>query len=265
MTMATLADGTRVHCLIQSEAIVLDEHVEGYFKHGIELKPGDTVFDVGANIGVFALRALQKHAEIKVFAFEPIPPIFAILEQNKALHGDGRLIALPYGASREKGGFSFQYYPNSPALSTAHPEFWDQNPDMLAKAVEGSIEQAPKSLWYARLVPRFLSGWLARHLRSGAETLECEVRTVSSVIREYDIERIDLLKVDCEGAELDVLLGIEETHWPRIQKAIIEVHDVDGRLEDIRRIFESRGFSQLSVEKEVGFEETAMHNLYATR
>ena len=81
MPIAKLQDGTKVHCILKSEAQVLDHHVEGYFVHGIALKENDVVFDVGANVGVFSLRALQKGKSIQVFAFEPIPDIFACLQK----------------------------------------------------------------------------------------------------------------------------------------------------------------------------------------
>lgn len=42
--------------------------------------------------------------------------------------------------------------------------------------------------------------------------------TVSDLIRRHGLERVDLLKIDVEGAELDVLHGIEQEHWPRIQQ-----------------------------------------------
>ena len=47
-------------------------------------KPGDTVFDVGANIGGFSLYLGSKAPGIRVFAFEPHPETFTWLSQNLA-------------------------------------------------------------------------------------------------------------------------------------------------------------------------------------
>ena len=265
MTIASLDDGTQVHCLVKSEAIVLDHHVEGYFNHGITIADGDVVFDVGANIGVFGIRAVQRHPNVRVFAFEPIPEIYETLEKNSRIHGEGRLIPLPYGASKAAGSISFQYYPRSPALSTAHPEFWDERPEMLASAVEGAIEHSPKRLWYAKFVPSFLSRWVAKRLRAGAVTVTCELRALSSVIDEYELSVINLLKNDCEGAELDVLLGLKDAHWPKIEKVIAEVHDIDGRLDKIIALLKTHGITEITVEKEAGFERTVLCNVHAVR
>ena len=94
MKPTKLADGTTVNCLLSTEARVLDHHVDGYFSHGIELHDGATVIDVGANIGVFGVRTLQKKASVRVIACEPVPAIFECLEANAKRHGDGRFIPL---------------------------------------------------------------------------------------------------------------------------------------------------------------------------
>lgn len=39
------------------------------------------------------------------------------------------------------------------------------------------------------------------------------VREVSNILRESDVERTGLLKIDVEKAELDVLEGIEDRDW----------------------------------------------------
>lgn len=53
-----------------------------YFRHGIMLHEGDCIFDVGANIGLFALFVSQLQKQVKIFAFEPIKPIFKVLQAN---------------------------------------------------------------------------------------------------------------------------------------------------------------------------------------
>jgi len=265
MSFATLHDGTKVHCIVRSEALVLDSHVSGYFSQGLRLKPGDIVLDVGANIGVFGVRTLQRVPELTVYAFEPVPEIFKTLQKNSELHGKGRIIPLPYGASSAPAQITLQYYPKSPALSTGHPEFWDNNPKMLEQAVEGALQNAPEHMWYARWIPTRISKWVARWLRSGAQSVLCNLVTISAIIEEYDIEHIDLLKIDCEGAELEALKGIQDEHWSRIQHVIAEVHDIDGRLDEVLSLVKKHGLTQVIVEKEPGFEHTPLCNVHAMR
>ncbi|MEC7948540.1 MAG: FkbM family methyltransferase [Myxococcota bacterium] len=263
MRAATLSDGLQVWCLRKSEAAVLDHHVQGYLDHGIEVRDGDTILDVGANIGIFGVRAVQRHSGVRVFALEPVPDIFRVLEKNASDHGDGRLVPLNCGAAQETGRTRFTYFPRSPALSTSDPSAWDEDPGEFEEAVAGATRTAP--MWYARLVPRFLSGLVARHLRGAAREVEAELRTLSDIIDEHGIDRVDLLKVDCEGAELPALLGIRAEHWARVGKVVVEVHDRQGRLATIRSLLEQHGLSNITTEKEDGFEGTRLVNVFATR
>ncbi|MDF5717743.1 MAG: acyltransferase domain-containing protein, partial [Rhizonema sp. NSF051] len=56
-----------------------------YAKHGIHLREGACVFDVGANIGLFTLFVDQEYNQATIYAFEPSPPTFEILKNNTSL------------------------------------------------------------------------------------------------------------------------------------------------------------------------------------
>lgn len=60
-----------------------EDFVDGIVK---ALRPGDVVWDVGANIGLISL-VLAKSCDIIVHAFEPEPRNFAHLQRNIALNG----------------------------------------------------------------------------------------------------------------------------------------------------------------------------------
>jgi len=263
--ITTLEDGTRIHCIRAQEARVLDQHTSGYLTHGIALTDNATVFDVGANVGVFAVRAVQRHPGTRVFAFEPIPPIRAALEANAALHGEGRIQPMPFGVGEDAGEFSFTYYPRSPALSTSDPGAWDDDPNALTEAVRGSIAEARHEFWYARLVPLAAAGLVAGYLRGKSSTHTCQVRPLSQVIAENSLDHIDLLKVDCEGAELATLRGVAEDQWPGIQQVVAEVHDRDGRLDTVTALLSSKGFDRIEIVAEPGFEATPLRNVHASR
>ena len=55
-------------------------------------------------------------------------------------------------------------------------------------------------------------------------------------------QRVDLLKIDVEGDELQALQGIEARHWDRVAQVALEVHDVDGRLGAVEALLEARGY-----------------------
>lgn len=261
----TLADGTPIHCIQKPEARMLDHHVDGYLQHGIQINASDVVFDVGANVGVFGVRALQKAENVRVFCFEPIPEIAEALRANAKLHGDGRMIVLQEGVSSEPGEASFTYFPNAPALSTSHPEQWDNNPGAFNEAVKSTMKNPPHSMRWMRWIPTAFSGLIARHLVKGRHEVNCKLTTIAQVIHTYQLERIDLMKIDCEGAEWDTLMGIGDENWSKIKSFVIEVHDDNGRLDAVKKLLLDRGFSRQVVEQEAGLENSKMYNLFALR
>jgi len=265
MKQVRLEDGTEVFCLQRMEAKVLDSHVDGYLQNGIEVRRGETVMDVGANIGLFGIRVVQRFSESRVYAFEPTPPIHQILEANAGKHGSDRLTALNLALGEEEGTLDLTYYPNSPALSTAHPEQWEGREEMLEEAVKGTAESAPGLLRWARFLPFFVHKWIAARMRAQGEHFSCSVSTVSRVIEEHEIDEIGLLKVDCEGAEWAVLQGVEKKDWAKIRQVVVEVHDHDGRLEQVCALLSEHGLTNQTVDQESGLEKTALYNVFAIR
>src|SRR5262249_22590908 len=100
--------------------------------------------------------------------------------------------------------------------------------------------------------------------RLESQEYTCQLRTVSEIIEENGLERIDLLKIDVEKAEHDVLKGIEDGDWPKIRQLVIEAHDVSGRLGEIVALLEARGY-EVSYEQSQSLENTTLYNLYARR
>lgn len=265
MTEVRLEDGTRIACLRRAEALVLDQHVHGYFQHGIKLEPGAVVFDVGANIGVFALRVGQRVPGAQIWAFEPVPTIRAVLTENASRHGDGRIHPMDCALGAEPGEVEITYFPRSPGLSTLHPEVWEGGVDTLERAIQGTASQLSGRLWWGRLMPRFVARWVARRLLRNAERFPCRRRTLSEVVESLALDRVDLLKIDCEGAELEVLQGLGPSDWPRVRQLVLEVHDVAGRLAAVLALLREHGFDSLVSEQEPGLEGTVLHNVFARR
>ena len=266
MRSVRLGDGTRVRCLRKFEALALDAHAAGYLAHGLSVRAGDVLFDVGANIGIFSLRMLQRcDGVLSVFAIEPIPPIFSVLEANLRGRPATRLELLRCGVGRQRGSASFTYFPRGPALSTAHPELWTADPAQLERAVAGGARHPARGMAFGRLLPPVLYRAVARHLLARPERFACELVTLSDVMAAYRVDRIDLLKLDIEGGELDALEGIAEADWPKVGQVVAEVQDVDGRLGAVVELLGRHGLTEIDTEQEVAFEGTWMHNVYARR
>ena len=100
MKKTSLIDGSKIYCISPTEGQMLYEHINGYLNHDlIEIQSGDTVIDVGANIGIFGIKLSKMFPNIKIFAFEPIKPIFSVLEKNAALTKNRNFKVFQWGLS----------------------------------------------------------------------------------------------------------------------------------------------------------------------
>ncbi len=141
------------------------------------VKPGDTVLDVGANIGAHTLRFAQLVGELgRVVAIEPTRFAFDKLLANAALN---------------------------PALA---PRIRPLQRMLVAEATQG-VAPTVYSSW-----PLVESGPLhAEHRGRLMHTTGAGAATLDATIHELGLQRIDLIKLDVDGNELAVLRGAAAT------------------------------------------------------
>ena len=74
MNKLKLEDGSLFYCLdkVSAKHTVKEIFEEGVYSH-INYDDELTIFDIGANIGLFTLR---------IYSFEPVPDIFDVLKKN---------------------------------------------------------------------------------------------------------------------------------------------------------------------------------------
>ncbi len=219
-----------------------------YLRHGITVEPGDVVVDAGANVGVAAAFFIEECDAAEVLSFEPIPAIYEMLAENMTRFPGSRTWMA--GLSDGPGTAEFTYYEGAAAMSSRYAD--PQRDHDMVKSVLGDMGLSEAEA-DARIEGDFLP-----------ETVTCELVTLSSVIDNEGVERIDLLKIDVERAELDVLRGIRSEHWPRIRQVVAEVHDEGGRLEALRELLETQGFV-LTIDQEESMKGTGVFVAYASR
>jgi len=265
----TLSNGLKIFYLNKEEVDFLYEEMPLYFKHGIEVHEGDTIFDIGANIGLFTLFVCQLcNNNANIYAFEPIPVTFEVLQRNIQRFNPGKIKLFPCGLSQNSRTVTLAYYPNSTGWSTLYPDDSKEQRASMKKVVLENLHQAPSFIRWLRWLPPFLRSLILNQKIEKAfqmEPVTCQLRTVSEIIREHGVQQIDLLKVDVERSELDVLLGIEEQDWPKIKQVVMEVHDLDGRVEKIMSLLKEHGLSEIIVEQEPFLKGYENFNLYALR
>ncbi|MEM8874608.1 MAG: FkbM family methyltransferase [Planctomycetota bacterium] len=161
--------------------------VLGLFHH--MTRPGDTFYDVGANIGYYARYTLAKLDVAKLIAFEPFTPNRQLLEKNLADEPRARVIADAVGDVTEEG---VELQVDDMAGGSA----------VLTKVSggEASIGRA--------------------NLGLGAKADTVRLVTLDDLRREDPtLPPPNVIKIDTEGAEHLVLAGAEQTlaeHKPRL-------------------------------------------------
>lgn len=229
-----------------------------YLKHGIQVEDGDTVIDIGANIGLFSLYINYLYRNVQIYSFEPSPDVYKALHANAAAYGDN-ITTFNCGVSDSRKNTTFTFYENSTVFSSVYS---DENEDQQAiKAiVRNMISQGVDS---SEMVDSFVDELTKKRLDS--KQYSVQMKSVSDIIDENNIIRIDLLKVDAEKSELDVLHGIREEHWPIIKQIVMEIHD-DGVkvLKTILEMLEKHGFTY-EIEQDKFLGNSGLYNLYAVR
>lgn len=160
------------------------------------------VVDVGANTGVYALLACACNPQVRVVAYEPVPRIFALLLANVEANGfESRCETKPWAVSDNQGSALF------------HVPFV--------------------------AVPTSASLGTTGFRGVGGDVIEVPTTTLDADLAMWP--RVDLVKIDVEGAEATVLrgmAGILDRHAPAV---VIECNP-DGPVREVDEILRLHGY-----------------------
>lgn len=216
-----------------------------YLRHGITIEPGDVVIDAGANVGIASVMFASCGAAV-VHSFEPVGPLYELLCENvrpyAACHPHNR------GLSSDPGEAEITFYPRASAMSGLYA---NEDRD------RGSLRQAMTNMGLSEAEA------MAQTSAIHGERMRCELTTVSASVAELGLERVDLLKVDVEMAEVDLLRGIVPDDWPKIRQVVAEVH-LDQHAAAVEAMLEEHGFDFTWTKDEL-LAETPVRMVFARR
>ena len=192
--------------------------LEEKFLLGLDLN-GHTIYDIGGAAGIFTLffaRSVGKNG--KIITFEPNPKscnmILEHLELNNFNNVEIHQLAL--GKKREDGTLAIRQ--SNPGTAS------------LQEDIRVSILQ-----------------------EKGAETIQVEIDSLDNQITTNNLQKPDFVKIDVEGLEMDVLVGMSKTIKNYKPKLFIEIHGVDmqRKTENVQRVVDfliAREYSIYHVE-----------------
>ena len=143
-----------------------------YESGGVEIQAGDTVIDCGAHIGLFSRFAVQRGAG-RVIAIEPDPENLVCLEENLAEEiAAGKVTVVKAGVWDRETRLSLQIDQGNSAAHSFVFAYGDPN----AEKVDG-----------------------------------IEVLPLDDIVQDLQLDRVDFIKMDIEGAERRALAGSVDT------------------------------------------------------
>jgi len=163
--------------------------------HHLKINKGDVVVDIGAHIGTFSIMAGHKTEELgKVYAYEPVPNTFDILKRNIYINSLQNIVhSYKFGISDKKGKKEFYIFKKDDKPLFHSSSFYQEQSGVIGATV--------------------------------SEKIEVECITLEDIFESNGLDRIDMLKMDCEGEEYNLLFNTTNEYLKRIDRMCIEYHD----------------------------------------
>ena len=177
---------------------------EVYLRHDYKgIEKNDVVLDIGSNIGFFSAYALNKGAS-KVYSVEAVPKTFELLKRN--LKNEKDVVFINKAISDKCCSKKIKITNGSSVASLSHSDNYN---------FEGNMA-------------------------NNASYLDIDCVDINSLIKIYNIDKIDFLKIDCEGSELEIFKTISEDYLTNcIDRIYCEIHNFYPR-EDYEKFIKTK-------------------------
>ncbi|MGN6485261.1 MAG: FkbM family methyltransferase [Thermomicrobiales bacterium] len=184
-----------------------------YERYGFTIEPGWTVVDIGAAIGEFTVFAARIPGTT-VIACEPFPGSVDLLRENIALNLLENVTVIPKAVAAETG--------------TMLLDLRGEEPLEFVSAMQRAGAEA---------------------LRVPEGHIAIPAIPLSEVLADTPRAHIDLLKLDCEGAEYEILMQAPAEALAAVDRIVMEYHDrtTAHTHPELERFLTDAGFAVRSV------------------
>lgn len=173
--------------------------IEIFLKGDYGVMPNNaTIIDMGANIGVFSIYATTNRNN-KVYAYEPFRSYCDNVEENARLNG------------KDKDIKAFNY------------------------AVAGKAEN--RTL-FINGTDFFFPTLMGKEFQVNGDTIQVKCTTLAEIIESNALSSVDMLKIDCEGAEYDIFYNAPADVFTKIKEIRMEYHNLDNEERNVEKLKE---------------------------
>lgn len=210
-----------------SQASPIDLELNIFFKKTNKL----VILDIGACEGEDSIRYKKLFPNAQVFSFEPLPSNLLKIKENFRKFGLDSLIEVqPFAMSDVEGTATF-YVSSGVPPQKKNDDNWNYG-------------NKSSSLLEPTLAMRENYAWLDFH-----EKIEVKTKRLDAFLKERYLNRIDLIHLDVQGAELKVLEGagsslqFVKAVWTEVEN--VELYEQQPLRQDVEKFLLNRGFIKL--------------------
>ena len=156
-----------------------------YEVNGVQIEDGWHVIDIGAGLGDFSILTAYEHPNSQVYAFEPFPESFELLQTNKRLNGSQNIHTFQIAVSSK----------------SKHMQLLTTGEAVQHTTTDSTVSGTASSM------------------------IEVEGLSLADVLKVNEIAHCHFLKLDCEGSEFDILLNATAETLQKFEHICLEYHD----------------------------------------
>lgn len=148
----------------------------------------EVILDIGSHIGTSILYFRRLFPNARIIGFEPHPATFEILQRN--VSGLPGISIFNYGLGAEDGSVAIPFRGSDYSGFGAQP--------------------------------------YVHRMDTETQPTQIEMRQAAPLLQSLGIAQVDLIKIDCEGAEVDILVGLPEEMLRGCKWITGEMHDASA-------------------------------------
>ncbi|GAB7140699.1 hypothetical protein RsTz2092_06510 [Deferribacterales bacterium RsTz2092] len=177
----------------------MNSHGAAHNVLNMNFKDGDCIIDIGANIGAVSIYLAKKYPNIKIYAYEPVKQNYSNLIKNIRANNipDGVISAFNLAVTKDGRNVHIYTLPSSGTASMTLSN---------GAAVIPSNENSGENVSSVSL---------------------------DKIFEENNIQKCALLKIDCEGAEYEILHNTKQEYLRRVACLVGETHSFAGDAETL--------------------------------